>query len=302
STEDGPSRPMQIDVQDPVRSVACLVDGKHIVSGGDGGKIRRWRMEDGKEVGTPIDAGSDVLNIAVSRDGNWVVCGMDSGKMTVLNVESHEKVTKLNGHSDDWVRAVDVSPDGTRIAAGSDDETVCVWSLATGQRLLGPLRHDSYVAAVKFSPDGRLIVTATWKRDCVRIYDSQNGGLIVDFPIQVSSFGNQCLAWTSDSELLFILSCGGIIKCLDVPIGMTLSQWSLSSTSTPGCIALASNETFIAVSDSSLVSFWDTTTHKQIGHVIEHTDRVVSMAISTKHDLAMGGGKTISLRSLCDII
>lgn len=37
--------------------------------GGGGGKIRRWRAEDGKEVGTPMTAGSPVHSIAVSRDG-----------------------------------------------------------------------------------------------------------------------------------------------------------------------------------------------------------------------------------------
>ena len=55
--------------------VAFLADGKHVLSGSREGKIRRWRVEDGKEVGTPMDAGSAVLSIAVSRDGKWVVSG-----------------------------------------------------------------------------------------------------------------------------------------------------------------------------------------------------------------------------------
>ena len=46
------------------------------------------------------------------------------------NAEGYSKVTGLNAHRD-WVQAVDVSPDGTRIATGSDDKTVCVWSLST---------------------------------------------------------------------------------------------------------------------------------------------------------------------------
>ena len=296
-------KPIEIDGRQNMYSVAFLADGQHVVSGGWEGKIRRWRVADGKEVpGTPMDAGSPVLNIAVSRNGKWVVSGVPSGLVTVWNAESYSKVTELKAHND-LVRAVDISPDGTRIATGSSDTTVCVWSLSTGERLLGPLNHDVELAAVKFSPDGRLIATATWPgiRD-VRVYDSQNGSLLVsDFPVQVNSLLNQSLAWASDSGQLFALSADGNINCLDMSTGTTLSKWAIHSSIKARCIALASNGTFIAVSASSSVSFWDTTTHKRIGSVIKHTHGILSMAISTNCDLVIAGPKSIILR-LCDIL
>jgi WD40 repeat protein len=91
------------------------------------------------------------------------------------------------------VHAVDISPDATKIATGSTDKTACVWSLSTGERLLDPFKHDDWVVAVKFSPDGQLIATATWGRDSVRVYDSQNGHLLVEFL-------NQSLAWANSSK------------------------------------------------------------------------------------------------------
>ena len=144
------AEPIVIDGRDKIHSIAVLVDGKHVVSGDEDGKIRRWRIEDGKEVGTPMDAGSIVLDIAVSRDGRVVVSGTESGLVTVWNAESHSKVTEFKAH-DDWVSAVDVSPDATKIATGSSDSTVCVWSLSTGEKLLGPWKHDSYVVAKVFT-------------------------------------------------------------------------------------------------------------------------------------------------------
>ena len=62
-----------------VSSIAFLVDGKHVVSGGEGGKIRRWQVADGAEVGTPMEAGSAVHTIAVSRDREWIVSGTENG-------------------------------------------------------------------------------------------------------------------------------------------------------------------------------------------------------------------------------
>ena len=283
-----------------IYSVAFLADGKHVVSGGREGKIRRWRVEDGKKVGTPMDAGGIIFNIAVSRDGKWVVSGTWSGLVTVWNVDSHSKVTELKA-LDELVRAVDVSPDASRIATGSDDKIVCIWSPSTAERLLGPLEHARRLVAVKFSPNGCLIATATLDRE-VRVYDSQNGGLLVEFPIKVGSTLNQSLAWASDSKQLFALSCDGNINCLDVSTGTTLSKWAIHSRDKARCIALASNGSFIAVSANSSISFWDPATREQIGSVINHTHGVCSMAISTNYDLVSGGEKTVTLRRLRDIL
>ena len=279
--------------------VAFVGDAGDIV-GGDGTKIRRWRSEDGKEVGQPIDAESRVLSIVVSRDGKWIVVGMESGQVVVWDAESHEKVSEFEEH-DYAVWEVDVSPDATRIASGSADGTLYVWSRSTGGRLLDPLEHDYGVAAVKFSPDGQFIATATWDRESVRIYDSRDGHLLFDSPIKVGSPCNQSLAWVSDSKQLFALSLDGKVHCLDVTNGRIFSAWTIHDNN-PNCISLASNGAFIATLASSSVSFWDTATHKQIGSLLHHLSGVWYMAISANDDLVVGGGGKIALRKLPDIL
>ena len=291
---------IRIDAQVETWAVACLVDGKHIVSGGEEGKIRRWRIEDGQEVGTPMDAKSPVLDIAVSQDGKWVVSGARSGSVAVWSAKSHSKVTEFKAH-DSAVCAVDVSPDATKIATGSDDNTACVWSVA-GERLLGPFKHNDSVIGFKFSPDGRLIAAATVFRDSVRIYDSQNGRLLVDFPIQVSSDLNRSLAWASDNNQLFVLSLDGNIHSLDVFTGKTRSRWPVSSAGDVKSIALASNGTFIAASTSSSISLWDTPTHKKIDCAIQHTSFFGSMALSSNYDLVTVARNVITIGKLCDVL
>ena len=278
------------------------------MSGGKEQKIRCWRVEDGMEVGAPMDAGGIVWNIAASRDGKWIVSGTESGQVTVWNAESHKKVTDFKAHSN-LMRALDVSPDGTMIATGSDDKTVCVWSLQTGQRLRGPWRHDSFMAAVKFSPNGTYIATATWFRNSVRIYHTSTnvcGDSYGEIPIKVTLSENQSLAWTGNADQLFALShYGNIHYITNMSYWQKFSeaQWPIAnSSSNPMCIALASNETFIAVSAESSVSFWDTTSHKKIGSIIKHTAYIESIAISANYDIVIGGGKTTTFRSLCDVL
>ena len=292
--------PIEINGQFDIYSVAFLVNEKHVVSGGYEGKIRRWRVEDGEEVGMPMDAGNHILSIAVSRDGKWIVSGTKNGLVTVWNAESGKKVTEFTGHMD-YVRAADVSSDGTRIVTGSDDKTACVWSLSTGKQLLGPLKHDRYwVVDAKFSPDGCLVATATLRS--VRVYENDRLLIDVNFTY-VKSVWDKPLAWASDAKQLFALSYGNI-HCLDGSTGTTLSKWPVHSSENVNvqCIALANDNTFIAASAGSSVSLWSTTTHNRIGSVIEFTHDISSMAISPNYDLVIGGKKTISLFSLCNIL
>ena len=278
--------------------IVFVGDAGYIV-GGDHNKIRRWQANNGEEVGRPMDGGDFISSIAVSRDGKWIVSATRSGQVAVWDTESHNKVSEFKGHGD-WVYAVDISPDSTRMASGSDDRTVRVWSRSTGRQLLDPLEHDYWVAAVKFSPDGQFIATATW--ESVRAYDSRDGHLLFDSPIEVGSPCNQSLAWVSDSKQLFALSRDGEVHCLDIPTGQILSAWAIHGNESPRCIALESNGAFIAASADSSISFWDTATHKQIGPLIHHQSGVWFMAISANDDLVISGGGKIILRKLRDTL
>ncbi|KAF8553361.1 WD40 repeat-like protein [Imleria badia] len=296
---------IDIDCRDRVsESVTFLVDGKHFVSSSVDGKIRRWRAEDGKEVGIPMEVGNAVLDITASRDGKWIVSGTIGDGVTVWNAESHEKVPVKFKTDPGLVFAIDVSPDGAKIASGSGDSTACVWSFSTGERLLGPLKHDNVVVGVKFSPDGRLLATATEDHcNAIRIYDSQTGCLLFDFPITVSdAASNHSFAWAGDSKQLFALSRVGNVYCFDASDGTTLSHWPIHSRYPPVSIALASDGTFIAVAADTSVSFWDSVTHERIGSVIERTAPVVSMSISTNYDIVISTGSTISVVGLCDVL
>lgn len=152
------------------------------------------------------------------------------------HAKTHEKVTEIQCHAK-RVYTVDVSPDATRIATGLEDLSACVWSLSTGEQIFDPLKHQGWLAAVKYSPRGDLLATATWNRKSIRIYDSQNGRLLVDVPIRVTSHINQSLAWSTDGRQLYALSREGRIHCLDACTGASRSLWPIHSSEGPRCIS-----------------------------------------------------------------
>ena len=66
----------------------------------------------------------------------------------------------LWGHSDS-VKSVVFSPDGSRVVSGSNDFTLRIWNVATGESEAELSGHSSWVNSVVFSPDGSLLVSGS---------------------------------------------------------------------------------------------------------------------------------------------
>ncbi|KZP04330.1 WD40 repeat-like protein [Athelia psychrophila] len=105
---------------------------------------------------------------ATSRDKTVRVWDAVTGQAALPPLEGHE----------DWVRSAAFSPDGTKIASGSDDKTVRVWDAVTGQAALPPLEgHEAWVVSVAFSPDGTEIVSRS-SEGTARLWDAVTGKLL----------------------------------------------------------------------------------------------------------------------------
>ena len=311
---DAPST-VEIDARYAIRSLVFAEGAKQVLSGGGERKLRRWRVNDGGEVGEPIQSGGiAIYATALSPDGKWLVCGLkpvspNDGKanVEVWNAQTHQKVFDIRDHKN-TVYSVDISADSTTFATGSRDRTAFIWSMTTGEQLVGPLRHDGYVVAVHFSPNGdhRIATTAVtkdWKTTSVRIYNSDSGQLLLDLPSNVSeSASSASLAWSADARQLFV-ALDGEVESFDASSGSSLSKWSIPG-GYPIFIALAHNQKFIVVSTCMSVTFWDTSTHKQIGTTLKHTSTILSTALSSNDDHVAVGEKNgkVTLMNPRDIL
>src|SRR5262249_45614534 len=87
----------------------------------------------------------------------------------------------------EMVRALAFSPDGKTLASGgSDDRTVRLWSLATGQ-CLRALQGQGVVAALAWSPDSRVIASAgaylvRQRQENIVLWEAASGNVIRTLP------------------------------------------------------------------------------------------------------------------------
>jgi len=249
--------------------------------------------------------------MSVSRDCKWIVCGTFEGA-SVWDAKTQEKAIEVEGGS--FVNTVDISPDSTRFAtcteASHEKGSITIWNTLTGERLVGPLQHVGAVRGIKFSPNGERIATVCQAENSLHVFDSHNGGQLVKINGIGFSYGwssTTPLAWSpSNREQIFLGSGNSKIMSFDVSTGSELAEWQVHNAGDVVSIALAANRKFLATftGNSAGISFWDTSTHSQIGSVIQDSQRIWSIALSPDCSyLATGGfNGNITIRNLSNVL
>jgi len=140
-------------------SITFSPDGLHVATGGAAGdsQICLWRLPDLEKVACLAGHGTDVHGLLFARGGERLVSTGPGRTINVWNPETRERITQLTGQNGN-IFAVDCTPDGSMLATGADDGTICLWDMDTG-RLIHTLRHAGEGFVADLSPDGRWLAT-----------------------------------------------------------------------------------------------------------------------------------------------
>jgi WD40 repeat protein len=193
------------------------------------------------------------------------------------------------GHTDD-VNAVAWSPDGTRIASGSEDQTVQVWDATTGGNVLYSHHPFDEVHNVAWSPDGTRIASAGsyWE---VWVWNATTAAGIYSYSGHLDEV--TAVAWSPDSMRIASASYDKTVRVWDATTGNNVLIYS-HHTAPVYAVAWSPDGKYIAsASDDKKVRVWDATTGNNVFVYSKHTAPVYAVSWSPdsrSRNIASGGG------------
>jgi WD40 repeat protein len=127
--------------------------------------VARVRDETGQVwLSLAAPAGSEIYMVAVSPNRKRLAVNWHNpAGFTGVYDSSGKELARLPNLHTAQLWALTFSPDGTRLASGSDDGTARLWDAATGQPIGGPLYHPGRlkVLSAAFRPDGARFLTTS---------------------------------------------------------------------------------------------------------------------------------------------
>jgi WD40 repeat protein len=160
-----------------VTGLAFDPKGRWLYSTGWDGSIRRWDTSTWKE--KPVVTDTATGTMARSPTGSTVVWEGDGGILHVGDAATGKKHRTLIGNPAGFSDLA-FSPDGSILAAGGNDLSVQLWDVAAGKLLRQwswPKGKDPHtcVERLAFTPDGKLLATASFRSHEVVLWDVQTG-------------------------------------------------------------------------------------------------------------------------------
>ncbi|MFM6131974.1 MAG: tetratricopeptide repeat protein [Sphaerospermopsis kisseleviana] len=252
--------------------------------------------------------------------------------------------TRYNLHHEGMFAAVNsvaISPDGKILASGSDDKTIKLWNIATGEEIQTLTGHSGSIRTISFSPDGKILASGSSDKT-IKLWDIATGEEIQTLTghsdwIRTISFSpdGKTLASGSDDKTvkLWDIATGEEIQTLGgrsdsirtisfSPDGKilasgsddkTIKLWKIEPLKTitiTGHYAPITTISFspdgkilASGSDDKTIKLWDLQTGTKIMTLYGHLSFVESLAFSPDSKTLVSGGydKTVKVWSLSDL-
>jgi WD40 repeat protein len=220
------------------------LDEKYLVAASRGCGMRVYEANTGKELLHKADA-PGLVTQAISGDGKTVAWATAKFIEILHSDVSRQDTLKVSN-----TRLLELSPDGTVVAAGSEDPFLSVLEVATKKEIFR-VQQGAPVTKAAFSSDGRYLVTS-----------SANNTLIL------SEVSSRRVLWQSKNadvftSLLFshagnvIAASGGrqpVVWLIDTTTGKTLSTIPIPREVEPVGAAFSVDDSYLDIADETSVT------------------------------------------------
>ena len=275
-----------------VVSVAFSEDRRILFTGAKEGTARIWDVESGRELLTLKEGNLDhVKRVAPSADGRVVLTISSEGSRHMAKAWDTESGRTLVRAPTDFI---ELSPDGRTIAFAGRD-AVIIWGLEQARELMTLRGHQGPVHDFKFSPNGRLIASASHD-DTARLWSVATGRELQVIEGHGHAYSNMGVTFSPDGRTVATGSKSGVVRLWDVATGRELQALRVpnrylrpdpdygvrysDSYERHDWVRFGRDGRTVVTGSREFAQVWDVATGRQLWRFAQHSGPVLSVASS----------------------
>lgn len=290
--------------RDTIANLEFSPDGALLATASRDQSVKLWDIDKGVLVTSYVDLGDRIQDIEFSPNGEYLLIGLgEAGNFPdgsdspvdssayLWDLRNRTQSQVYAGHTN-WTWAADISPGGSLVASGSGplffpasmddlDASVRVWDATTGRQAVALQGHTHTVDAVRFLPDGRQLLSASWD-GTIRRWDLATGGEAqrYNIPYEAGSAPPRVymIELLPNGQQFVSGSQDGVIRLWDIDSGEILREYHGHTAQVNG-VHISGDGTLMASAsggwdsngDDSTIKLWDVATGELLRTFEGHT-------------------------------
>ncbi|MEO3811867.1 serine/threonine-protein kinase [Sphaerisporangium sp. B11E5] len=284
--------------------------GKTMVSASWEDVVRWWDVFDGKAVGRPFttgEGGDHPPKTLLSPDGELLAAAGripgtastgDKNTLRLWNTTTRQAVGDLTlEDTGDYARCMAFSAGGERLAVFHNyDFVIRVYNTATRERLVGFPRQGNNADTLAYSPDDKLLASASEVGDVneLQLWDIGSRAPI-DPPFR-HPHRIVTLAFNPSGDILASSGDDVTVSLWDPGTSTPIAKLPKRHIASIRTMAFTPDGSVLATGGSDGVWLWDMTTRQPLGTLLKHSSLVTALAFHPAGDILAIGGSDGKIR------
>ncbi len=257
-------------------SLVLTNDGKSLIKGKFGTKIKRWDVASGQTEMEYVGHDKAALCYSLTKDGKQLVSGGGDGNIIIWDVESGDSLFAINAHREP-IFDLQLTGDESKVLTGSWDGTMKIHDLKTGERISYIDLENASAFSLQFSPNDLYIFSAQLgKTLSMREIDTKE--IVREFVGHTDIVSS--IRLNNDGTKLLSASWDGSIRLWNVSTGLMDKKFSGHQGAVHIAIFDQSNQHIFSGGIDRAVRMWDVSTSKVIKIFEGHQAEVTSILLS----------------------